>query len=1084
MSNKVRIDDVITSEYSDFLSYCSSASKVFISELSNIDFVAFRTSFGKTREYVNKIRKVLDNASQVSDRQEDSSQVCEDIKTTLDELPIIQAHTSSEVSMNDSQIERSELLEDYPLYPNFINDDKCNNENSTNEALISSAELIESSSTESSEADTAYSLADIYGVDASSFAGRKIDDLNLTARSYNCLCRLKLDTIDKLLSKTVEELQSMRYLGTKSINDILQKASKYVSAYKTVPGLRHSKDTEKEVKLLDSNFKSAIESLLSGDEYHLDGLSETQQEYFSKFKNAVEIIGADICLEAYNSPQYSAVICNLLCSFADTYDIYLNVMKEASRLITCLPESIQQLRAAPFIQAYTVNNNKVLLKLLPECDDDTKIIHIPKLLENIWSKEDLNALPEETLKFLKWLDFDISNIASTIFEQIRSVISRKNSKALEVFMLRFRGETLEALGNKYGVTRERIRQIENKICKLFWKIYEQQEYDIISLIYALRNGDNVLYFDEIKDTVNEEFALVLKACLKHSYDHSFYQYLKNFDAVIIKTAGAEIVDEHSLISKLNSILNSLPDVMNVCDKKQALENLAISNAVPLEILTDIFDKQYHQANAFLYRGYLSIAYMCEYVLKNRFQSGYKIADDFESERFKQYLLDLFGDKADSITKRAIDAKVGEIGVLCDRGKYIHPDYLQVDDILVTEINEYIEQSSRSLLTYGEIFEALKTRLEGSQITNRYILQGTLKKYGCKFDTGRDFVRKVQYVTFVDELESFVEERGIVHKSEILAEFTSLGESGLGQVAARSANVFNIDNGYYIHASQFDIQPEDYEPIRNYLMQACKDIPVNIRVIYDEIAEKFPAFMYRNDFDERNKLYAALNYMFREDFNFSRPFIAKLGAEGVTNRSVILQHIIDYDTIEIDELIDICEENGINYVGVSHLCQSLAPDFVRISQTSMMRKELTGITDGVVNKVVEIINELLQCNDYIVGSKITDFLWFPQIDVEWNEFLLESIIIQSKKVSIIYMLGDPLKHPNAIYVSKTFQSETFDSFLIKILQDEVHKGSFTSKVEMRDWLREAGLIEGKLPNFLESAKYFYVNGTGVHCVENE
>ena len=251
MNNEIRIDDVITSEYSDFLSYCSSASKVFISELSNIDFVAFRTSFGKTREYVNKIRKVLDNASQVSDCQEDSSQVCEDIKTTLDELPIIQAHTSSEVSMNDSQIEISELLEDYPLYPNFINDGKCNNENSTNEALISSAELIESSSTESSEADTEYSLADIYGVDASSFAGRKIDDLNLTARSYNCLCRLKLDTIDKLLSKTVEELQSMRYLGTKSINDILQKASKYVSAYKTVPGLRHSKDTEKEVKLLD-----------------------------------------------------------------------------------------------------------------------------------------------------------------------------------------------------------------------------------------------------------------------------------------------------------------------------------------------------------------------------------------------------------------------------------------------------------------------------------------------------------------------------------------------------------------------------------------------------------------------------------------------------------------------------------------------------------------------------------------------------------------------------------------------------------------------------------------------------------------
>ena len=54
---------------------------------------------------------------------------------------------------------------------------------------------------------------------------------------------------------------------------------------------------------------------------------------------------------------------------------------------------------------------------------------------------------------------------------------------------------------------------------------------------------------------------------------------------------------------------------------------------------------------------------------------------------------------------------------------------------------------------------------------------------------------------------------------------------------------------------------------------------------------------------------------------------------------------------------------------------------------------------------------------------------------------------------------------------------------KILTDEVKKGLFMSKVEMRDWLKEEGFIEGKMPNFLESAKYFYVDGTGVHCADN-
>lgn len=239
-------------------------------------------------------------------------------------------------------------------------------------------------------------------------------------------------------------------------------------------------------------------------------------------------------------------------------------------------------------------------------------------------------------------------------------------------------------------------------------------------------------------------------------------------------------------------------------------------------------------------------------------------------------------------------------------------------------------------------------------------------------------------------------------------------------------------------------------------------------------------MYRNDFEDRNKLFAALNYMFREEFSFSRPYIAKLGVSDISNRSVILQHIEDYDSIVIEELIDICDENCIHYVAPAYLCQMLAPDFVRVNRTTLMRRELTGITDEVIEQANSIIRDLLEVNRYIVSSKVNDFLWYPQIDVDWNEFLLENLIVQSKKINAIYMLGDPLQHPNAIYVAEEFGKDTFDSFLIKVLTEEVHRGSFTSKIEMRDWLREEGMIEVKLPNFLESAKYFYVNETGVHC----
>ena len=163
---------------------------------------------------------------------------------------------------------------------------------------------------------------------------------------------------------------------------------------------------------------------------------------------------------------------------------------------------------------------------------------------------------------------------------------------------------------------------------------------------------------------------------------------------------------------------------------------------------------------------------------------------------------------------------------------------------------------------------------------------------------------------------------------------------------------------------------------------------------------------------------------------------------------------------------------------------LAPDFIRVNQTSLMRIELTGIDSDVVSSVVDNVNEMLETRDYIVPSAIDDYIWFPNIEIDWNEFLLESIIVQSKKVNIVYLIGDPLKHPNAVFVSDLYKNETFNSFLVSILKDEVKKGTFISKIEMRDWLREKGLIEGKLPNFLESAKYFYVDETGVHITGDE
>lgn len=1099
--DRVRIADAITTEYSDFLSFCSASGKIFISELTNVDFVAFRTSSGQSRDYIKSIRAMLDNPVVVASTEVDAVQKgSESEKNELQGVPSdagkylaledqsmpSKTESPSWIQSNEQPVNNLEAALDETSCSDRKNDTESETTDRMLEEMLVTLTATETTASSSAEPpdDSGYTLAHLFNVNPSWFENVGINALDLGARPTNCLNNAKIKTIAEVLARTTNELKDIKNMGVKSVNEIVQKVKDYVSDpanidEATISSVSNHSSKHERIEL-DTTFKSTLEAMLMGDAYSTEGFSDNQRGHFEKLKDASEVVGEDICLEAYLNPEYILTICNALMEFATPYIQYSNAMNEAVQKIRDLPDSMRQLRAMPFIRAYSATAGEKLSYLLSECSNDTTVEHIPLLYEKLRKEENMAELTSDTNKFLGWLNFDVFALISSISANIRSILAERNERAIEVFALRSKGETLEAVGSLYGVTRERIRQIENKVHRTFWNVYGKQKYDLIMLVYALRNGDNVLHFDELKDTLGDEFATVLWACIKRNQEHEHYYYSKTLDAIVVKTDDAEDMSEAALLSTIGDLLTTLPDVMLASEKESTLAELAVKNSIPKEALNDVFDSVYQQTENFLHKGRLTVMFMCEYVLKNRFQAGFKIADDFEVARFKQYMVEFFGIRAKSITARAIDADVSELGVLCDRGKYIHPDYLVVNPNIIDAVNDYIEASPRSLIPYGELFDVLKEKFKGTQITNRFLLQGALKKYGCKFNTGRDFVRKTKSVTFVDELESFVLDRGIVHKSEIFGEFTSLGEAGLGQVVSRSANVFNIDNGYYIHAEQFDIQPEDYEMLRGYLSEACKEIPVNIRSVYDAVAEQFPEFMYRNDFEGYGKLFAALNFMFREEFSFSRPYIAKLGVSDISNRNVVLQHIEDYDSIEIEELIDICDENGIRYVAPAYLCQTLAPDFIRVNRTTLMRRELTGITDEVIEQANSIIRDLLEVNGYIVGSKVNDFLWYPQIDIDWNEFLLENLIVQSKKIHVVHMFGDPLQHPNAIYVAEKFNKDTFASFLIKVLTEEVHKGSFTSKVDMRNWLREEGMIEAKLPKFLESTKYFYVNETGVHC----
>ena len=50
-----------------------------------------------------------------------------------------------------------------------------------------------------------------------------IEELELSVRSFNCLKRANINTVEELVSKTPDEMMKVRNLGRKSLDEVLQK---------------------------------------------------------------------------------------------------------------------------------------------------------------------------------------------------------------------------------------------------------------------------------------------------------------------------------------------------------------------------------------------------------------------------------------------------------------------------------------------------------------------------------------------------------------------------------------------------------------------------------------------------------------------------------------------------------------------------------------------------------------------------------------------------------------------------------------------------------------------------------------------
>ena len=366
-----------------------------------------------------------------------------------------------------------------------------------------------------------------------------IDNLPLSKRASNCLHRTHVHTIGDLLSFPLDRLADIRNVGKTTIEEIVSTVNalsedsgewKIVDSNQTAHLQENLDDQTEEPQpapktVRDSSIETLGLSMRATNALMKYGITRTSQliglreEEVSAIKN----IGTQTAAEIMN------VVQNVNLTYVGTGNDGSHDDKSNNHVADCeTPKIIQGLTEA-FGQtdAFWMREYLMFRDLYPEAVGETLVYlfyeqanvrkavkeGILKIIENhneeISKKSFYNYMPASTHnttiidEIMLELESErmIQSSESAFYRQYPSVFDLldqlKDERGKEIVFDRLNGKTLQGIGDKYGLTRERIRQLISKNLRSISKKRKREDkYKYIYQNYDISCEDMMIAYDE------------------------------------------------------------------------------------------------------------------------------------------------------------------------------------------------------------------------------------------------------------------------------------------------------------------------------------------------------------------------------------------------------------------------------------------------------------------------------------------------------------------------------------------------------------------------------------------------------------
>ena len=405
-------------------------------------------------------------------------------------------------------------------------------------------------------------------------------------------------------------------------------------------------------------------------------------------------------------------------------------------------------------------------------------------------------------------------------------------------------------------------------------------------------------------------------------------------------------------------------------------------------------------------------------MKKYFPDGIYLNDDESIENLKRYAKEEYNyDLSESL--RAVRAIIQNTCMPSGRGERIYNEILiEIPKQLIDKIVIFVSNYKSDAIPITGIYDNFEDEFNEIGIMNRYSLQGVLKRtFSDKYIITRDYILETSTSSIYNEIELYITNSEHIVTFDELKEYFPGITAGVVQSVIERTGILNM-NGYYVNINSLKITDDEKKYLFDLLKENLNDeLQHHTKFLFDTIKRKISGLFNRIGLNHYLQFYALIEKMYKDKFNFQRPFIANKNVNIITYEELLINKVLEKEEVTLEELKEMANEVGYYLDSYIIYISKYIDKIIFKSKTVII--SIAKVNYGILNveKFEKILDKFIGNDDYKPLYLFTSYWELPDIGIVWNEWVLYSTILKSSNKYDVITTSKIMKDAIPVIIKK-------------------------------------------------------------------